>query len=302
MAHTLTSAFDMMVLPFAEAVAKGLGPLDQLGVVTSEDVVTKRLVLIEETGDETAFTDETSAISFSEVKASTKDFSVTDAVKGFKFSWGQFQDFSPAQIANLGTQLGARAAARCAAAFYTMLEALDSTAHPQAGAGAGQVGGGKMFFDTGLAGNQTLGTAFSWSNLLHDVLSEGSIKSAISLMLQQRAYSGEYVQPDLGSLVLICHPDYAFDAMRIAKSAALGIDNGINTLFGMFNVHPYPLADADAWYLIDPAAAPVQLWVRQRPDLIVSESQEHTHVFMTSRRRAAGTYGLTAHGIVASIP
>ncbi len=140
------------------------------------------------------------------------------------------------------------------------LEGLFSLAHPRAGAGAGQVGAGKKFLDTALAFLQGEAGAGTQDNLLTSALGEASLNAAIKLLAQQRSDRG--VPLNLGTnggLVLVVDPVNMQLAHELTQSILSGADNHTNFLRGQFaDVVVYPLTtDADDWFLVDVANAPV---------------------------------------------
>lgn len=167
-----------------------------------------------------------------------------------------------------GLQLAQGAIATMDKLFFDGLEGLFAAAHPRAGAGAGQVGGGKKYLDTGLAYLAGEGGAGTQDNLLTAALSEAALNSAIKLLLQYRSDRGIPLHLGTnGGLVLVVAAKNAQLAHELVVSQLSGADMASNFVRGLVSdVVVYPLTtDDDDWFLIDKANAPVGMALQADP-------------------------------------
>ena len=159
------------------------------------------------------------------------------------------------------------------AAAGALLSGLFAAAHPRAGAGAGQVGAGKKYLDTGLAFLAGEGGAGTQDNLITSALAEASLNTAIKLLLQYKSDRGVSLNlGSMGGLTLVVTPKNAQTAHELVVSALSGADMASNFVKGLISeiVVTNHLADDDDWFLVDPKNSPLALAfdspvVRQAP-------------------------------------
>lgn len=159
------------------------------------------------------------------------------------------------------------------ATFFAGLESLPSLAHPRAGAGAGQVGAGLKFCDTGLAYLQGEAGAGTQDNMLTSALSEAALLSALKLLANYKSDRGTPLHLGMGGpLTLVVAPKNMAVAHELTKSLLSGADMQSNYFNGLqINTVVYPLAtDDDDWVLIDPARAPIGMSISKAPTMRVS--------------------------------
>jgi len=143
-----------------------------------------------------------------------------------------------------------------------LLSGLFAAAHPRAGAGAGQVGAGKKYLDTGLAFLAGEGGAGTQDNLLTSALAEASLNSAIKLLLQYKSDRGVSLNlGSMGGLTLVVSPKNAQTAHELVVSALSGADMASNFVKGLVSdiVVTNHLSDDDDWFLIDPKNSPLAI-------------------------------------------
>lgn len=172
----------------------------------------------------------------------------------------------------LGQQLAQSAQKTMDKLFFDGLEGLFAANHPRAGAGDGQVGAAKKYIDTGLV--YVGGTQ---DNKLTSALSETSLNTAIKLLLQYRSDRGIPLHIGTnGGLVLVVDPANAQIAHELVKSQLSGADNASNFVNGLISdivVYPFT-TDADDWFLIDKANAPVGMALGGDPTARISLSTD----------------------------
>jgi hypothetical protein len=148
------------------------------------------------------------------------------------------------------------------AAAGALLSGLFAAAHPRAGAGAGQVGAGKKYLDTGLAFLAGEGGAGTQDNLITSALSEAALNTAIKLLLQYKSDRGVSLNlGSMGGLALVVSPAKAQTAHELVVSALSGADMASNFIKGLVTeiVVTNHLTDEDDWFLIDPANTPLAI-------------------------------------------
>jgi hypothetical protein len=160
---------------------------------------------------------------------------------------------------------------------FDAMEALFSLAHPRAGGGAGQVGAGKKFLDTGLAFLQGEAGAGTQDNLLTAALSESSLNSAIKLLLAYRHDRGRPLHIGTsGGLKLVVDPFNAQVAHELVTSMLSGADNASNFIKGLIDdiiVYPFT-TDADDWFLVDGKNPPIGLAIASEPTARISTTTD----------------------------
>lgn len=163
---------------------------------------------------------------------------------------------------DMGQQLAQMIENELDAAAGALLSGLFAAAHPRAGAGAGQVGAGKKYIDTGLAFLAGEAGAGTQDNLLTAALSEAALNSAIKLMLQYKSDRGVSLNIGAsGGLTLVCAPKNAQMAHELVVSALSGSDMASNFIKGLVSeiVVTNHLADDDDWFLVDPKNTPLAI-------------------------------------------
>ncbi|MBM5812793.1 MAG: hypothetical protein FJ191_12670 [Gammaproteobacteria bacterium] len=163
---------------------------------------------------------------------------------------------------DLGVQLAGLVANELDAAAGALLSGLFAAAHPRAGAGAGEVGAGKKYIDTGLAFLAGEAGAGTQDNLITSALAEASLNTAIKLLLQYKSDRGVSLNlGQAGGLCLVVAPKNAQTAHELVVSALSGSDNASNFVKGLVSeiVVTNHLSDDDDWFLIDPKATPLAI-------------------------------------------
>jgi hypothetical protein len=186
------------------------------------------------------------------------DFSVVHKVLKHTFPKATYN--SEYGFGELGRQMAETVQNTLDADFFALLAGLPAAAHPRAGAGAGQVGAGKKYIDTGLAFLAGEGGAGTQDNLLTGALAEATLNSAIKLLLQYRSDRG--VSLNLGAnggLVLVVSPKNAQTAHELVVSAMSGADMASNFIKGQVSdiVVTNHFTDDDDWALVDSKNSPI---------------------------------------------
>lgn len=183
-----------------------------------------------------------------------------------------------AGFADVGAQLARTLVTTIDKTGFDGLEGLFSLAHPRVGTGAGQVGSGKKFLDTGLAYLQGESGAGTQDNLITSALSETALNTAIKLLLQQRSDRGVNLSLGAnGGLVLVVSPKNVQLAHEIVRSQLSGSDMADNFVKGIVSsiVTWQFTTDDDDWFLIDPVNCPVGVaWDSAQTDVRVSETTD----------------------------
>lgn len=172
-----------------------------------------------------------------------------------------------------GKQLSMAALATLDQMFFDGLAGLFTADHPRAGAGAGQVGAGKKYLDTGLKFLAGEGGEGTQDNLLTGALDEANLNNAIKLLLAQRTDRGIPAKiGSMGGLTLIVDPKNAKIAHELVKSQLSGADMASNFVSGVVqNIVATPMSvDDDDWFLTDPLMAPIGLGVGADPTARIS--------------------------------
>jgi hypothetical protein len=189
------------------------------------------------------------------------------------------------------------------AMYFDGLEGLFTVAHPQAGAGQGQVGAGKKFIDSGLAYLQTEAGAGSQTNLVTAALSESALESARVLLREQRNQRG--IKMNLAGpgsdMVLIVAPGNERSAHELVYSEHSGADlaSNYNKSYAATVVYPFT-TDADDWWLIDKEISPVGIVIGQKPVIETRISDDGFFLYFTAQYQAAFYKKPYHHGIVGS--
>lgn len=183
-----------------------------------------------------------------------------------------------AGFADVGKQMADTLVATIDKTAFDGLEGLFALAHPRVGTGAGQVGSGKKYLDTGLAYLQGESGAGTQDNLHTTALSETSLNTAIKLLIQQRSDRGVPLALGAnGGLVLVVAPKNLQLAHELVRSQLSGADNAANFVNGIVRdiVCWQFTTDDDDWFLIDPANCPVGVaWDSGQTDVRVSETTD----------------------------
>ena len=202
-----------------------------------------------------------------------------------------------------GIQLAQAAIATMDKLFFDGLEGLFSAAHPRIGAGAGEVGAGKVYLDTGLAflaGEPGAGTQ---DNLLTSALGEAALNTAIKLLLQYRSDRGIPLHlASNGGLVLVVAPKNAQLAHELVVSQLSGADmasNFVKNLITDVVVFPFT-TDDDDWFLIDKANAPVGIALESDPTARISTTTDGLFYEMVSEVSCVFFKSPYEYGIVGS--
>lgn len=172
-----------------------------------------------------------------------------------------------------GAQLAQSAVATLDKGFFDGLEGLFAASHPRVGTGAGQVGSGKYYLDSGLKGLQGESGEFSYTNLGTSALAEASLYTAIKSLMAQKNDRG--IPLHLGAtsgFVLVCDPSKADVAHELVKSQLSGADMASNFAAGrVLDVVTYPMTtDSDDWFLVAKNHCPVGLAVSLEPTARIS--------------------------------
>lgn len=160
----------------------------------------------------------------------------------------------------LGRQLADVVNNEVDAQVFALFQGLFAAAHPRAGAGAGQVGAGKKYLDTGLAFLAGEGGAGTQDNLITSALAEASLNTAIKLLMQYKSDRGTSLNLGInGGLVLVVSPKNAQTAHELVVSAMSGADMASNFIKGQIAeiVVTNHFTDDDDWFLVDPKNTPV---------------------------------------------
>tara|TARA_R100000808_G_scaffold2971_2_gene11083 strand:+ start:313 stop:1227 length:915 start_codon:yes stop_codon:yes gene_type:complete len=279
---------------------------------STEDYARCCEVLTYEGGDAKLMTTNAGGLA-SEVSASTTSVSATDLTSGIStitqeayaikhtVPWAQL-NWSMNLAEDVGMQLANAAAANLNKLYFDGLDGLFALAHPSAGAGAGQVGAGKKFLDTGLAFAQTAADAGTQSNLITDALAESSLNNARSIL---RKWKNQQALPMNISgandeMVLVCGPTNEKTAMELIVSQLSGADMQVNTFRSFADVVVYPLTDEDDWFLISKTKSPVGIWIGEAPTVIAREDETGLFVNFVCKFQASFYTKAYAAGIIGS--
>lgn len=209
---------------------------------------------------------------------------------------------NPESVGSIATQLANAAAQNINKLFFDGLEGLFSLAHPMAGAGAGQVGAGKKFVDTGLAYLQTEAGAGTNSNKLTDALSQNALDAARQALRNYRNQRGVPMNMSGSNRnALVVAPKNERLARQLVGSQFTSDQLQLNTFAGFADVVVFPFTtDDDDWFLIDVAKSPCGIWMGEAPMIEVLPSEDNVFVNFVAQFSASFYVKAYEYGIIGS--
>lgn len=198
-------------------------------------------------------------------------------------------------------QFAAKLAANVDVDAFSGLEGLLTANSPRAGAGVGQCGAGKLFFDTNKKALQGELGEFLYSNRISSDLSENSLDAAVQLMKKWKDDRGLPLNLGLNQLVLIVNTADEKMASELVKSLLSGADMAANYYLGMFrDIVTWEFTDQDAWFLVDPNAVPFGYHLCRKPGVQVRESEKGKITHLVGDYHGTFVYSPYEYGAVAS--
>ena len=302
MANSLSNLNKVVQESFLVGLAESTAEYARCGKVWTGDGATKQLMGVNAGGIATEITGATSSVTPADMTAGLSSITQRMFVLHHKLPQQHADLLDSDTLANVGTQLANAAAQNINKLFFDGLEGLFALAHPMAGAGAGQVGAGKKFIDTGLAFLQGEAGAGTQANLLTAALSESSLDAAKQLLRGYKNQRGLPMNMSAGNRnVLVVSPANEKIAQQLIRSGVTSDQMQINTFQGFADICVFPLTtDADDWWLIDTMYSPVGIWVGMAPQITVTPSDDQVFWLFTAKFNAAFAVQSHEDGIVGS--
>ncbi len=303
MANSLDNVIRIVQESFVDSLASNTDQFTKIGKVLDYEGGQAKLLATNAGGIATEVTSGTTSVSATDLTSGISSTTQQAWVLKHAVPWAQL-NWSVSLAADVGAQLANAAAQNINKLAMDGLEGLFAAAsHPMAGAGAGQVGVGKAFIDTGLAFLQTEVGAGTNDNLLTGALSESNLNAARSLL---RNYKNQRGLPmNMGApgsdMVLVVGPENEALAYELTNSALSGADMQANRNQGYAEVVVMPFAvDPSDWYLIDRSRSPIGIWLGEAPTVQVRESEDGVFAIMVAKFQASFYKKSYEYGIVGS--
>lgn len=185
---------------------------------------------------------------------------------------------------------------------FSGLEGLLTANAPRAGAGVGQCGAGKLYFDTGKDGLLTEGGAFKYANKTAADFSETALDAAMQLMLKWKDDRGLPLNLGRGPLTIVCATGDVKVVHEVVRSALSGNDMASNYYAGKaISVVDWAFTDDDAWLLLDSDNIPFGYYLAKMPDIQVRESEKGTITHFIGTYNGCFVYSPYEYGAIASV-
>ena len=299
MANSLDNVIQIAQESFVDSLANSTEDYARCCDVLTFEGGQAKLMATNAGGLATEVTSGTTSVAASDLTAGISNVSQQAWALKHQVPWAQL-NWSYELARDIGAQLGNAAAQNINKLYFDGLESLFALNHPMAGAGAGQVGAGKHFLDTGLAFAQGTAAAGTQANLITAALSETRLDSMRQLL---RNFKNQQALPmNMGgdNMVLIVAPKNERVAKELTQSALSGSDMQTNTFQGFADVVVYPFVDDDDVFLVDRSKSPCGIWLGESPMVDVRESDDALFVNFISRFQASFYVKSYSYGIIGS--
>jgi len=303
MANSLDNVIRIAQESFVDSLANSTEDYARCCEVLSYEGGQAKLMATNAGGLSTEVTSGTTSVAASDLTSGISNVSQQAWVLKHQVPWAQL-NWSYELARDVGAQLANAAAQNINKLFFDGLESLFTTAHPMAGAGAGQVGAGKFFLDTGLAFAQGTAAAGVQDNLIVSSLSETSLDNMRQLLRNFRNQQALPMNMGAGgNLCLVVGPKNERIAKELITSELSGADMQANTFRQYADVVVYPFADDDDFFIIDREKSPVCVWLGESPTIDVRESDDGVFVSMVAKYQATFAIKSYSYGIIgANVP
>jgi hypothetical protein len=301
MANSLSNVLKIAQDTFLEGLAQSTEDYAKCCKVLDYKAGQARLMAANAGGTATEVTGATTSVSATDLTSGIS--AVTQRGWALKHRLPRVQlDWSQDELAaDIGMQLANSAASHINKLFFDGLESLFALAHPMAGAGAGQVGAGKKFLDTGLAFLQTEAGAGTQDNLLVDALSATSLGVARETLRKYFNQRGVRMNMHDNPFALVVGAKNETTARQLLASDVTSAAMQQNTFKGWATPVVYPLTtDDDDWFLIDTVRSPCGIWLGEPPVISVTPSEDEIFVNFVAQFQASFYVKAYEYGIVGS--
>jgi len=300
MANSLDNVIRIAQETFVDQLAQSTEDYARCCEVLDYEGGQARLMATNAGGLAQSVTSATTSVTASDLTSGISTITQEAFVLKHRVPWAQL-NWSTNLAADAGRQLANAAAQNVNKLFFDGLGGLCTSAHPMAGAGAGQVGVGKNFIDTGLGFAQTTVAAGTQDNLLVAALSETTLDAAKQLLRNYRNQQALPMNMAGSNMVLVVSPKNERIAKELIGSVYSGSDMQTNTFaqYAQVIVHPFA-TDDDDWFLIDRDKSPVGIWMGEAPTLDVLPSEDGIFVNMVAKFQASFYAKAYEFGIIGS--
>jgi len=300
MANSLDNVIRIAQETFVDQLAQSTEDYARCCEVLDYEGGQARLMATNAGGLAQSVTSATTSVTASDLTSGISTITQEAFVLKHRVPWAQL-NWSTNLAADAGRQLANAAAQNVNKLFFDGLGGLFTAAHPMAGAGAGQVGVGKFFIDTGLGFAQTTAAAGTQDNLLVAALSETTLDAAKQLLRNYKNQQALPMNMAGSNMVLVVSPKNERIAKELLGSVYSGADMQTNTFANYAQVIVHPFAtDDDDWFLIDRDKSPVGIWMGEAPTLDVLPSEDGIFVNMVAKFQASFYAKAYEFGIVGS--
>jgi hypothetical protein len=300
MANSLDNVIRIAQETFVDQLAQSTEDYARCCEVLDYEGGQARLMATNAGGLAQSVTSATTSVTASDLTSGISTITQEAFVLKHRVPWAQL-NWSTNLAADAGRQLANAAAQNVNKLFFDGLGGLFTSAHPMAGAGAGQVGVGKNFIDTGLGFAQGTPAAGTQDNLLVAALSETTLDGAKQLLRNYRNQQALPMNMSGSNMVLVVSPKNERIAKELIGSVYSGSDMQTNTFANYAQVIVHPFAtDDDDWFLIDRDKSPVGIWMGEAPTLDVLPSEDGIFVNMVAKFQASFYAKAYEFGIIGS--
>lgn len=300
MANSLDNVIRIAQETFVDQLAQSTEDYARCCEVLDYEGGQARLMATNAGGLAQSVTSATTSVTASDLTSGISTITQEAFVLKHRVPWAQL-NWSTNLAADAGRQLANAAAQNVNKLFFDGLGGLFTTAHPMAGAGAGQVGVGKFFLDTGLGFAQGTPAAGTQNNLLVAALSETTLDAAKQLLRNYKNQQALPMNMAGSNMVLVVSPKNERIAKELIGSVYSGSDMQTNTFARYAEVIVHPFAtDDDDFFLIDRDKSPVGIWMGESPTLDVLPSEDGIFVNMVAKFQASFYIKAYEFGIIGS--
>lgn len=303
MANSLSNLHRTAFHAFDERLRQGTSNFERFCAIYTTDESTLTFTQPLSAGGFTAYSAVGTAVT-KDVLGGKMSFTTSPYAKIHKITWSDIRN-NPELPGQIGTMLANQAMAAINELAMAGLESLFAADHPLAGTGAGQVGGSKKYLDTSLATVNGTTPTSTQSNLFTAPLSRAALVGACQTMRAWKAVGNDdnlLLGNDASSLHLVVGSTNMDLAHSLLGSSVQDANLQVNSLAGMiggYTVHPFA-TDADDFFVIDRAAAPVGMWLRERPVLGFDVENGGLDLVFSCRYHADFVYDVEGAGIIGS--
>ena len=302
MANSLTNIQETSFAAFEQALVQGVADFEKVGPIYNIDDKNWTRHQLQGVGGFTAYSAVGTSIT-KDLLSGKVNFSSSPKAKDHKVTWSDIKN-NPELPAQISRYLANQAMADIHAIFAAGMEALFATNHPLVGNGAGQVGTGKKFLDTGLATVNGGTPTSTQSNLFTQALSRSALVAAKETLRKWKRV-GDDQNLNIGAggsnLVLCVGAGNEDLARSLIGSDVQSAEMQMNSLKNSMDLYVYPWAtDDDDWFLVDRMMEPVGLWLREQPFIKVGESDNGLDIVFSAGFHADFVYSVEGAGIIGS--